>query len=100
MATEIAQEILRQMGGTGRIMAMTGAKNFVALPNGVSFRIGGGAKNGINSVSIILNSRDLYDVSFCRIRKLNLKVVASAAGIYNDQLKPVFERETGMYLSL
>ena len=34
-STDIANTILQQMGGIGRLRMFTGAKNFVALPNGV-----------------------------------------------------------------
>ena len=34
---EIANTIIRQMGGAGRLGAMIGAKNFLALNSGVRF---------------------------------------------------------------
>lgn len=96
---EIAQNIIRQMGGHARLSAMTGAKNFVAHKDGVGFRIGRNA-NGINYVNITLNAQDLYDVEYGYIRGATYTVKARSVGIYNDMLKGDFERETGMYLSL
>jgi len=100
---QIATEILKQMGGTGKLSAMTGAKQFVALENGVRFRIGRNSA-GINTVTITLNSMDLYDTEYGRVRTVKhmptYKVVAKSEGIYNDMLKDDFESATGMYLKL
>jgi hypothetical protein len=74
----------------------TGAKNFVALKNGVMFKI---SNRRINSVEIILNGKDLYDIKFSRIRAGNIKVVEEYYDVYNDQLVEIFETATGMYLS-
>ena len=97
---EIAKTILQQMGGTGRLSAMIGAKYFTASENGVSFKIGGGAKKGINGIRVNLNSMDTYDVSFLKLRKCEQKVVAEVKGVYCDELKSVVENNIGMYLSL
>lgn len=99
MSIEIANEIIRQMGGAGRLNVMTGAKNFVASENSVHFRIGRNSK-GVNVVRITLNAMDTYDVEYGRIHGLKYTVKAESKGIYNDMLKDDFERETGMYLSL
>jgi hypothetical protein len=74
----------------------TGAKNFVALPNGVSFRIG---NRSINYVKITLNGKDLYDMEFALLRGGKMTNKKEFNDIYNDQLKPIFEKATGMYLS-
>lgn len=99
----IAKTILQQLGGSGRLVAMTGAKNFVAVDNGLSFKVGRNAQ-GVNYVRIILNSMDVYDVQFCRVRTVKgiptIKVISEHSDIYDDMLIPLFERGTGMYLSL
>ena len=95
---EIANTILKQMGGTGRLNAMTGAKDFVAIDNGVQFKIGRNSKS-INTIVIRLNGRDLYDVEFGRVRKYEYKVVNKYDDVYNDMLKDLFEENTGMYLT-
>ena len=95
----VANEIIRQLGGAGRLSAMTGAKNFVGSDNSVHFRIGRNSK-GVNVVRITLNAMDTYDVEYGRIRKFDFKVLAKEDGIYNDMLRESFERNTGMYLSL
>jgi len=93
----VANAILQQIGGSGRLRAMTGAYNFIDLKNGLSFRL----KNSrANFVKIMLNSMDLYDVEVGRIRGDTYKVVAEQNGLYNDQLKKFIEQHTGLYLSL
>lgn len=95
----VAQEILRQMGGIGRISMMTGAKNFVASENSVVFKIGKGAKNKITNIKIELNAMDLYDVTFFRVWGTKITEIKKVESIYNDMLKSTFENETGFYLS-
>lgn len=94
---EIAMEILNQLGGVRKLQAMTGAHTFIAHPHGVSFKI----KNPkVNYVKIILNSKDLYDLEFGRIKGDKYTVVKKLEGYYDDMIKKAFEEETGMYLSL
>lgn len=94
---EIAQTILQQLGGAGRLVAMTGAYNFIAIDYGVSFRI----KNPrANFIKITLTPMDLYDLEIGRVRGTTYKVIAKHEGVYNDMLKPLIEKATGMYLSL
>lgn len=93
----IALTILDQLGGAGRLKAMTGAYNFIRLPNGVSFRI----KNArANYIKITLTSMDLYDLEISRLRGDKQTLVYSANGLYDDMLKPAIEKATGMYLSM
>jgi hypothetical protein len=93
---EIAQTILNQLGGMNRLIAFTGAYNFVAINNGVSFRI----KNPkANYIKITLNGKDLYDLEVGRIRGTDYKVVGEQSDLYYDMLKSEIEKFTGMYLS-
>ena len=61
---EIANTILSQFGGH-KFTVMTGARNFVAIENGIRFNIG---KNGsqANMVKVILNGDDTYTMSFIK----------------------------------
>lgn len=94
---EVARTILSQLGGAGKLVAMTGAYNFVDLGNGLSFKI----KNAkSNFIKITHTSLDLYNIEIGRIRGNTYKVVAEAQNLYADQLKPFIEKTTGMYLSL
>lgn len=97
MADLIAKEIVKQIGGINRLVAMTGAYDFIALKNGVAFKI----KNAkANYIKINLTSADLYDLEVGRMRKGTYTVVKEEKGIYADMLKPSIEKSTGMYLSL
>jgi hypothetical protein len=93
----VAQTILNQLGGMKRLVIMTGAYNFVASPNAVSFRI---KNRKVNYIKITLNGKDLYDLKFSRIFNYQEKVVAELNDIYFDQLIPIFEQNTGMYLKM
>jgi hypothetical protein len=97
---QIAETIIQQMGGAGRITAMVGAKDFMYGEGYVTFKFKGSRK--MNVVKIQLNSMDLYDVTFMKYSPKNLdcKTVKEFEGIYCDQLKELFENQTGLYLSL
>jgi len=105
MSTEIANEIARQLGGTRRLAAMTGASKFTADGPALVFALPSGkAKDGINNVRITLDQgTDTYTVRFIRIgRAPSFKVtpVQETSLVYADQLKTLFEQTTGLYLSL
>lgn len=59
---EIAQTILQQLGGH-QFTVMTGAKNFVAIENGLRFQIGRNATRA-NCVKVILDWDDTYTMQF------------------------------------
>lgn len=95
---EIAKTILKQLGGN-KFTVMTGAKNYVAHKDALSFRLPGNGKlNGktVNYVKITLTPLDLYDVEFGYIRGMNYKVLKTVEGIYFDMLQDVFTRNTGL----
>ena len=97
---EIAATILSQLGGAGRLVAMTGAKNFCSHPEGaLSFKIGRNAK-GVNYCKITLTSDDLYTVEFKRVTVKKITDKGTTVGAYNDMLHDLFEQATGMYLTL
>jgi hypothetical protein len=98
--TTVANEIVRQIGGMGRISAMIAAHNFQATDNSVTFKFKGSRK--ANIIKITLNSMDLYDLEFIKYSpsKYTLTTVKEENGIYNDMLKDRIEQFTGLYLSL
>lgn len=100
--TEVANTILLQMGGAGKLRTMIGANNFMAIDNGVQFSFKGCKK--LNKVQIVLTAADLYDVKFYKINMRNLDnsmiPVSESARIYFDQLVEVFEHMTGLYLRI
>lgn len=93
MSTTIAQTILAQLGGN-RFLAMTGAKQLVALPTGLQFAIGRGAKNKATKVSIRLDG-DLYTVDFFSSRGVSVTSRGTFEMIYGDRLAALFTEQTG-----
>jgi len=96
---QIANEILRQLGGAGRLKAMINGKDYVGLPAGLQFGFMR-AKNGINKVRIELNANDLYDVQFYKIRGADFKIMAEVKGLYFDMLAGAFWDHAGLALKL
>ena len=109
---EVGQTILKQMGGWGRLKAMIGAKHAATISaasdseygqklGGVSFqfpRPGGRGKP--NHIKILLNGKDLYDVEFGSRHGYKYKVIKTYNDMQASQLKSLFEKITGLRLSL
>ena len=95
---EIAETIFAQLGGTYRLVVMAGAKNFLALESGASFKMGKNA-SGITHMRITLDPSDTYTVCFQRVWGTKVTEKGTHTGIYCDMLKTLFEKETGMYLT-
>jgi hypothetical protein len=99
--TIVAETILDQLGGN-KFRAMTGAKHFGSEPNALTFRFPN--KSGANACRIELNSLDLYDMKFIRIRKKQgipqFKTTTEHNGVYADQLQTLFTEVTGLYTHL
>jgi len=109
---EVAATILRQLGGTGRLQAMIGVRQFFSynpsagpgegwILGGVSFSFPNRAPRP-NYVKITLAGDDTYTVRFLRHGRGrgNYKDLGTFSGIYADQLRELFDRQTGLYLSL
>ena len=111
--TAVANTIYQQLGG-GRFAAMTGAKDFLAIDNGIRFRIGRNASKA-NMVEIKLNGLDLYDIEFIKHTPYSFKITKSGAiketqesvktiakfeDYYGDMLQAAFTKVTGMYTQL
>ena len=92
----MTNEILNQLGGN-KFIAMTGAACYSDGNTLISkFK---GSKIA-NIMYITLNSKDTYDVKICKHRGVNLKTVKEVHGVYADMLKTIFEKETGLIISL
>jgi hypothetical protein len=94
----VADLIVQQMGGTGRLAAMLGAKNFVRLQSGLQFDISSrGSKNKANRVVITYEpGSDEYTMIFYRLRNLDLQIVSRHPHLQVAQLQPTFTQETGL----
>jgi len=98
-STEIANTIAQQLGGTRRLAMMVGAKNFVALESGLTFKLGKGAKDGITHLTVTLDADDTYTVRFQRVWGTKVTEKGTTEGAYADMLTNLFESATGFYLS-
>lgn len=96
---EIATTIANQLGGIRRLSLMVGAKNFVALEAGLTFKLGKGAKDGITHLTVTLDADDTYTVRFQRVWGHRVTEKGTTDGAYCDQLVSLFESTTGFYLS-
>ena len=114
---QIAMTIIDQMGGVKKVMAFTGAKQFGALDNGVTFKFKMNPK--MNFCRITLNEMDTYNMEFLKLLPIpkftmdqdknnkawermeasNKNIVVKIDGLYNDMIKSTFEETTGLYLS-
>ncbi len=97
---QVAQTILDQLGGTGRLSAMLGAKNFIDYGDGVGFKFPNKGRGKPNHIKIVLAPDDTYTVTFSRIHGYNFKTLKAFDGIYADGLRSLIERQTGLYLNL
>lgn len=102
---EIAQTISDQIGG--KAFYMIGAKNQVAIENGLTFKLGAGAKHPtggkVTHIEIILDADDTYTFRVIRFNmraKEMRKVLSETKGVYCDMLRDLIESNTGMYTSL
>ena len=94
----VAKTILQQLGAN-KFAATTGARSFLNLGNGLSFKLPGASgftKQGINYVKITLNPSDTYTMEFGRIRGGNYKIIHMERDVYFDQLQPIFTATTGL----
>jgi hypothetical protein len=100
-AKELVNQLTQSHNGMNRLVAMTGAKNVIYSENEnyVSFRI---PNSPFNYVKIVLNSLDLYDVYFEKhiFTKCKMTKQVIFKDVYNDSLKELFEKQTGLLLSL
>ena len=101
--TSVPITIAKQLGGTNKLAAMIGAKDFLTAPDQLSFRFGGRAKNRANFVEITLEANDTYTVRFAQIGrapKFDVTERGTTSMIYADSLREHFEGATGFCLSL
>jgi len=93
---DVAAIILKQMGGFGRLKAMIGAKNFSKTADSLTFQWPSKQRSTGNALKVTLKGDDTYDMEFFN----GPKSVKKYDGVYNDQLKSIFEKQTGLYLTM
>lgn len=98
--TEIAETIISQLGGQGRLHIMIGAHSFYSDTRALCFKFKARAKNGAKAIKVTLDADDTYTLEMWSMRGLNVKKVTELSGLYFDSLKGAIERATGLALSL
>jgi hypothetical protein len=96
----VAQTIIAQLGGAGRLSVMLGVKFFRSSDNGLFFRWTAKGRNGENAVRVTLNGSDLYDVEFLKVRGTSCATVSTFDDVYFDQLQTLFRDATGLAVRL
>jgi len=97
---KIAATILRQLGGSGRLKAMLGAKHFIDHGDGLSFQFPNRQRKRGNYFKVTLDDSDTYTLEFGALRGSNFKVLKTHNNVYASQMKKLFESFTGLRLSL
>lgn len=102
-----ADETLRQLGGWGRLKAMLGTRYVFSDKGGdallFDYKAPQPAKHGNWCVIEYVPGLDLYLIRIeyrSRDASKPIKTIAEFSNVYADQLRPIFERTTGLYLSL
>ena len=71
-----------------------GAKELIALENGIQFKSSGMVKNkGI--IQVKLNRSDLYDVTFGKVRKFKYKEIKKVTDVFVGDLIGVIDEMVG-----
>lgn len=89
----VASVIASQIGN--KAFTMLGAKNITGDENSLTFKIGRNVKK-VTHIKIALNALDLYDMTFYKVRGVNITVLSEHGGIYADMLHDIIETETGL----
>ena len=98
--TQIESTVFAQIGGV-RAMVMIGGT--VQIGHGkpeLQVKFKARATGGINYLKIALQGDDTYTVTLSRVTIKGESVKLNLTGVYADQLVEIFERHTGLYLSV
>ena len=99
----VANTIINQMGGANRLGAMIGANGFMANDDecgGLVFSFKSCRKANKCRVTLLDNDTYRFELLKFNRRTYDWPVVYELDNVYWDMLKSVFEKETGLYLSL
>lgn len=96
----IAETILKQIGGHNRLKLMIGANNFQFDQSNLTFRYMKADRNNSNYVDIKLMESDTYTLTFWNIRGHKCKIVQTIEGVYADNLASIFSDATGLDLAI
>jgi hypothetical protein len=92
----IAKTIVEQIRFIDRwALGAWGAKNLIGLPKGLLFKTSGAVKwKGVVTVTLD-EGRDLYNIKFTRIRKLQVIVDKVVEGVFVEDLVNVIDEQVG-----
>jgi len=94
----VANVIAKQIGG--HAFTMIGAKNLVAVEDGLQFKVGTNSKK-VTHVRVTLDyASDLYVVETYRVRGVNSTCLETQTFVHVESLNKTIEAMTGLYLSL
>lgn len=97
----IAIGISTQLGGAGRIKVMLGIDKFTVVQvngGGLAFKFKG--SRTYNYCEVLLIPNNTYTVKFGKVTNKGYTVIRTETDVYCDRLKPLFEKVTGLYLTL
>lgn len=97
----VGTQILHQLGG-GRFTLFTGCSNYVAIENGLQFKLGRNG-NKMTHCKITLTGKDDYTIEYKYVRGSDirtLKTVLIQDGITVENLEKAFFEATGLYTNL
>ena len=96
MADSVAQIIYKQIQSLDPMFFMAvAAKQYLATKTGLRFKVGRNPKLSHVIVSIDLNGKDYYDVTFGRVRKSQYKIINRVTDIGWEQLADILNGEIG-----
>ena len=103
MSEAAARTVIAQLGGMGRLSTMVGAYNWLRGYDehgwpALSFQFKG--SKSLNFARITVTPLDVYEVRFGKWYGVKMINVKDFTDVYAEQLRPLFERTTGLYLSM
>ena len=91
---KVGKIIINQINALDKwALASWGAKNYVSYSDGIQFDVRGSKFRG--RVIIKLNKRDLYDIEFGTIRKLEYIIKNTAKNVHVEQLVNTIDNVVG-----
>ena len=100
LVESVAEQIVKQLGGMSRIQAMIGKTVFQQDDTSLSMKFANKAAGKPNYVLITLDPDDTYTLTFKRGRGINYKTTSKVSGAHAEDLRGIFEANTGLYLKL
>ena len=98
--TQIEATTLSQIGGEKAMYMIGGTIQIGHGKPELQVKFKARATGGINYLKIALKGDDTYTMTLSRVTIKGENVKLSLSGVYAEQLVEIFERHTGLYLSL